>query len=104
MAAVTVLVITKPWWSTLSWSFRRLVAVEAVDALLGVDAQLVLVDDGVLLLGVALGALARRPDEGRGRLLRLGRRAVQVDEKAGQDQAEADDEGDEDRTKGHSPS
>ena len=40
--------------------FRRLVAVEATDTFLGVHAQFVLMDDGVLLLGVAFGALARR--------------------------------------------
>ena len=40
-------------------AIRRLVAVQAVDALPGVDAHLVFVDDGVLQAGVTLGAFAR---------------------------------------------
>ena len=47
-------------------------AIEAVDALLGVPAQLVLVDDRVLLLAVTLGAFAGS----QGTVVRL-RRAVE---------------------------
>jgi hypothetical protein len=42
--------------------FRRLMAVEAVDTFLRVNAQLVLMDDRVLLPGVTLCALTRRAD------------------------------------------
>ena len=67
-----------------------LVAIEAVDALLRVGAHLVLVDDGVLQAGMALGALARGANEVGGGLVGFGWRALAVDEERGQDQREGD--------------
>src|SRR5262249_51345473 len=79
----------------------RLVAVEAVDPFAGVDAQLVLVDDGVLLLGVALGALPRRADERSVGLLGLHPGPGPVNQEPGDDQPKPDDQGNEDGTERH---
>ena len=46
---------------------RGLVAIEAVDALLGVAAQFVFVNNRILLLTVTLGALAGCPHQVGGR-------------------------------------
>ena len=51
LAAVSLADDQKPWWSFFAWPRRGLVAIEAVDALRGVLAHLVLVDDGVLCAG-----------------------------------------------------
>ena len=59
----------------LRLAVRWLMAVQAVDALLRVTAQLVLVDDRVLLLAVALGTLAGRPHECGRRLIGCQRRS-----------------------------
>jgi hypothetical protein len=78
-----------------------LVAIEAVDALLGVPAQFVLVDDRILLLAVTLGALAGRPHEGGGRLIDFHARSGTVDEKGADDQGKRDHDRDEDRPECH---
>ena len=69
MAAVSFLAIVKPWWSCVSWPSAGWWHSRQLTPFFGVAAQLVLVDDGVLQVGVALGALARGADEGGGRLL-----------------------------------
>ena len=79
----------------------RLMAVEAVDALLGVQAHLVLVDDRILLPLVALGAFAGRAHERRGRLIGFDARPRAVDQERADDQSERNDDGDEDRTERH---
>src|SRR5437867_11571040 len=78
-----------------------LVALQAVHALLGVDTHFVLVDDRIMLPGMALGALAGRLNEALAGLVRLESRPLPVEQVSCQDQAEADDQRDEHRTKGH---
>src|SRR5262249_50622882 len=78
-----------------------LVTFQATDTFAGVLAQLVFVDDGVLPPRVALGTLARRPDIGGARLIRLDLRALPVNQIAAKHEAKANDQGNEDGTKGH---
>src|SRR5262249_4564487 len=82
-------------------SLRWLVAVETGDPLPGRGAKLVLVDDRMLLLRVALGTLSRRADVGRAGLVSFDAGPMPVDQEAGEDQPEADDEGNEDGAKRH---
>ena len=82
-------------------SSRGLVAVETADAALRVPAHLVLVDDGILLVAVALGALAGRPNGSRRRLVDLDARPRAVDEERADNQRKRDDDGDEDGPEGH---
>jgi hypothetical protein len=79
----------------------RLMAIQATDALLSMDAQLVLVHDRMLLLGMALGTFPRCADKGRARLGRFGSRPQAIDQEAGKHQPKPDDHGDEDGAKGH---
>jgi hypothetical protein len=79
-----------------------LVAIEAVDALLGVAAQFVFVNDRILLLTMTLGAFAGSAHEVGGRLFDLDARSRAVDEKGADDQSERDDHRDEHRPKRHS--
>src|SRR5262245_1360633 len=78
-----------------------LVAFQAGDAFRGMDAHLVFVDNGVMLLRVALGALARGLDEGCAGLPCLDRGPTSIDEKAREHQRETDDQSNEDRAKRH---
>ena len=80
-------------------SRRRLVALQAINLALGVNAQLVFVDDGILLIGMAFGALARSPDEGRRGLVRHQMRPIPVQHERCNDQGRPDHERDEDRAK-----
>ncbi len=79
----------------------RLMTVEAVDALLRVPAQLVLVDDRVLLLAVALRALAGGPHEFRRGLIRFDARPRTIHQERADDQGKRHDDGDEHRPKRH---
>src|SRR5262249_51215093 len=80
---------------------RRLMAIQTIDALAGVPAQLVFVDDRVLLAGVALGALAGGADERRRRLGGLDARPRAIDQEGAHDEREGDDHGNEDRPERH---
>ena len=82
-------------------SLGGLVAVEAVDAALGVLAHFVFVNDGVLGARVAVGALASGADELGARLFgfRFGARAI--NEEGSDNHRESDGDSDEDVTKGH---
>ena len=64
---------------------RGLMAIETVHALFGVSAHLVLVDDGVLLPDVALGAFAGSPHQALCRLLSLNRWPRPIDQERGDD-------------------
>jgi hypothetical protein len=79
----------------------RLMAIEAVDAALGVFAHFVFVDDGVLGSGVTVGAFAGGADQFGTRLFgfRFGARAI--DEEGCDDHREGDGDSDKDVTKGH---
>lgn len=61
----------------------RLVAVEAIDALLRVGGHLVFMDDRVLKPCVTFGAFSRRPNEVRRRLSRFHTRTLPVDQEPG---------------------
>jgi hypothetical protein len=77
--------------------FHRLMTIKAVDALLRVSTDLILVHDRVLLLRVAFGALPSRAHElGRG-LSPLDRRSRPVDQKSAHDEGERDDDSHEHR-------
>ena len=79
----------------------RLMAVETVDAFLRVAAELVFVNNRILLLAVAFGTFARRPHErGRG-LIRLERWPGAIQQERTDDQSERHDDGDEHRSKRH---
>src|SRR5262249_33576873 len=82
-------------------SLRRLVAVEAVDALLRMLAHLVFVHDGILRARVTVGALAGGADELRAGLLRLDGRAGPVGDESGADKGKRDGDRDEDGAEGH---
>ena len=73
-----------------------LMAIEAVDALSGVGGHLVLMDDGVLKPGMALGALAGGADEICCRLLDLYLWTRTVDQKCREDQSKRYDDRNED--------
>ena len=75
--------------------------IEAVDAFGRMRAELVLVDDGVLLLQVAFGTLAGGADERGGRLVGFHARARAIDEKSSDDQPEGENHRDEDRPERH---
>ena len=79
----------------------RLMAIEAVDLLVVVDAHLIFVDDRVVHLGMALGTLARGADEDGAALLRHRRRPVGVHHEGRDDQTRRQDDGDEHGTKTH---
>ena len=63
-----------------------LVAIQAVHALFGVDAHLVLMDDRILQARVTLGTLAAGPDKVRRRLLGFDPGARTIDQEGGQNQ------------------
>src|SRR5579859_4543434 len=71
-------------------AFRRLMTFQAVDALLGMHAQLVLMHHGILLIRVALGTFARSPDQGRTGLLGNHPRSKPVHNKSGHQNRRAD--------------
>ena len=58
-----------------------LMAIKAGDAFFGVFAQLVFVDDGILKIAVALGALAAGTDKGRAGLFDLDPGAAGIHQK-----------------------
>src|SRR5262249_17294262 len=70
----------------------RLMALQATHALGGMSAHLVLVDNRVVLLGVALRTLAGRAYHRSVGLRGFDARPLAVDEKAAEHKAEADDE------------
>src|SRR4051812_41606116 len=75
----------------LRLALGRLMTVEAVDAALRVAAQLVFMDDRVLLPGMALGALARRAHEVDRGLFGLNPRPGAIHEKRADDQSTCHD-------------
>jgi len=79
-------------------SVGGLVAIQAVDALLRVDADLVLVNHRVLLLGVAFGAFPGRANERGARLVGFDPRPRAVDQERADNQRKPDHHRDEDRT------
>src|SRR5262249_7642737 len=85
-------------------SGSRLMAIEAVDALSRVRAQLVFVDDRILLGRMALGALAGGPHEGGGGLLDVHPWPRAIDHERADDESERDDDRDEHRAERHSDS
>ncbi len=85
-------------------AFNLLMALQAVDAFLGVDAQLIFVDHGILQPGVALRALACRLDKSLVRLVRFNGGSLPVDQVTGQDQAKTDDNRNKHGTKRHEAS
>ena len=91
----------KPVMVLLLLALSGLMALEAVDALLRVQADLVLVHHGELLLDVALGAFAGRANERRGRLRGFHPRPLAVHEEGRDNQREADRDRDEDGSKRH---
>ena len=82
-----------PWLSV-----GGLVAIQAVDALLRVDADLVLVNHRVLLLGVAFGAFPGRANQRRARLVGFHAWPRAVDQERADNQRKPDDDRDEHRT------
>src|SRR3954462_9603124 len=74
---------------------RGLMAFQAVHALLGVAAHFIFVHDRVLLPEVAFGAFAGGPDESLAGLLRLNLRPGAIEEERSDDDAKAQDNGDE---------
>jgi len=61
--------------------FLRLLTIEAADALTSVLAHFIFVDDGILLAGMAFGALARGLSEVRVGLIRFNSRTRTLDQK-----------------------
>ena len=88
----------KPIVLSLLLTLLRLMAVQARNSLRGVLTQLVFMDDGILLIGVALRTLTCGFDEVRGRLIDLnaGPRAMQ--EESAQNESERNASCDKDRT------
>jgi hypothetical protein len=76
-----------------------LVAFETIHALFGVNAEFILVDNGIMLPRVALGTFARCLDECLARVIGVDGRALPVDQVTRQDEAEANDEGNKYRSK-----
>ena len=76
----------------------RLMAVQARNSLRGVLTQLVFMDDGILLIGVALRALTCGFNEVRGRLLDLDPRPRSMQEECAQNESERNTNCDKDRT------
>ena len=83
---------------------EHLMTVEARHALLRVLAHLVFVDDGILVVAVALGALAAGLDEIRIGLVNDDARSLRVDEICRDDQPGGDDDGNEDGAEVHGAS
>src|SRR5579863_2401100 len=79
----------------------RLVAIEAVHAVLGVSAHLVFMHNRVLQACMALRALAAGPDEVGGRLFGLDAWPSPIHEECTKDQSEGDGDSDENRAKRH---
>ena len=82
-------------------SIGGLMTLQTVDLLACVNAQLVFVDDRILQVGVALGALAGGAHEFGGGLLRYHARPIPVDRVSGHQQGSADDKSDKHGSKGH---
>ena len=80
---------------------RRLVTIEASHALGCVLAHLKLMDDGVLLAGVAFGALAGGAHEVGAGLLNFSTRSGAVYQESSKNEREGDYQRNEDRTKWH---
>ena len=78
-----------------------LVAIEAVNALFGVGGHLVLMNNGVLKTGMALGALAGGTNEICCRLLDLYLWPRTVDQKRREDERKGDDDSNKNRSEGH---
>ena len=81
-----------------------LVAVETGDALASVSAQFVLVDDGLLLPGMAFSAFAAGTHQVSRRLIGLLQRPLAIDQESSQHQTEANNESDEHGAERHVPS
>ena len=79
----------------------HLMAIQAGDAFLRVLAQLKLVDDGILQVPMALGALAARTNEGCARLIHFRPRTARVHEKSRDHQASGQSDCDKDSAKSH---
>ncbi len=79
----------------------RLMALQAVDLLACMNAQLVLVDDRVLQVGVAFGAFAGGAHQFGGGLFGHDARPIPVNRVSGHQQGGADDQGDEHGSESH---
>ncbi len=77
----------------------RLMAVKAIDALLGVGGHLVFMYDGVLKSCVTFGTFSRGPDEVCSRLSRLDGRTRPIHQESAQNKSKRDDDGQENGTK-----
>lgn len=80
---------------------RGLVTLQAVDALAGVHAHFIFVDDRILGASVALGAFPCGSDQVCAGLLGFNLGPSSIDQECGQDECECNDYRDEYRTKGH---
>jgi hypothetical protein len=80
---------------------RRLVALQAVHALLRVFAHLVFMHHRILQPRVALGALPRSPDELCAGLFGFHPRSGTIDKKCSKNKGKCDDHRDKDRAKRH---
>jgi hypothetical protein len=85
----------------LPLSYGRLMAVEAIHALLGMHAQFVFMHHRNLLPRMALGAFARGANQSGGRLFNLDRRTPGIDEHCPDNQSKADNESNENGSKRH---
>src|SRR5215471_5461311 len=79
----------------------RLMAVQARNSLLRVLAQLVFMDNGILLVGVAFRAFACRFNEVRSRLIDLNAGPRSMQEESTQNESERNRDCDKDRTERH---
>jgi len=79
----------------------HLMAIQAGDAFLRVRAQFKFVDDGILQVPMALGALAARTNEGCARLIHFRPRTARVHEKSRDHQASGQSDCDKDSAKSH---
>jgi hypothetical protein len=79
----------------------RLVAVEAIDALLCVSGHFVFMDDRVLKSSVTFGALSRCADKVGRRLIRFHIRALQIDKERRHNECKRDDYSEKHGTKRH---
>jgi hypothetical protein len=71
-------------------SGHGLVAIQTIDAFLGMNTHFILMDNRVMLLGVTLCAFAAGLDERRSRLIRLHLGALPVNEKRADNQPKSD--------------